>query len=258
MSPRRAPGPRVLLVAFLLLTGLLAGCSIGDAVPVADSRSASGPSGPSGSSAGPTGTAPGPTTAAPSDPVPDEPPTALFLGDSYTVGIGASSPEAGYVQRTAALLGWRAVTQGQGGTGYVNPSDGAGQTVYGGRLGEVAAAQPDIVVVQGSTNDAGRPWESVEAAATELYRGLRAAVPTARVVVLGPLAPPAVDPAAVGDIRNALARAAFEAGIPFIDPIAAGWLLPVDRLYADPVHPDDDGYRELGEDLALALRTIGF
>ncbi|WP_448615663.1 SGNH/GDSL hydrolase family protein [Modestobacter sp. URMC 112] len=255
MSPRRAPGPRVLLVAVLLLTGLLAGCSIEDAAPAADGLSRSGPA---ASSAGPTGTATGSTTATPSDPVPDEPPTALFLGDSYTVGIGASSPEAGYVQRTAALLGWRAVTQGQGGTGYVNPSDDTGQSVYGGRLAEVAAAQPDIVVVQGSTNDVGRPWESVEAAATELYRGLRTAVPTARVVVLGPLAPPGVDPVAVGDIRNAVARAAFAAGVPFIDPIAAGWLLPVDGLYADPVHPDDDGYRELGEDLALALRTIGF
>jgi acyl-CoA thioesterase-1 len=209
-----------------------------------------------------SGAAPGPGRSAPvmssASMAPVTQLTAVFLGDSYTAGVGASAPESGYAQRTAALMGWRAVVEGQGGTGYVNPSESRAQSVYTGRLARVTAAGPDVVVVQGSTNDAGRPWKSVEAAATELYGRLRVALPSARIVVLGPLAPPGVDPDAVGRIRNALARAASTAGVPFIDPIAAGWLLPADGLYADPGHPNDDGYRQLADHLARALRTAGF
>jgi lysophospholipase L1-like esterase len=226
----------VLAAVVLSLALAATGCSVGGPAPAADR---------------------GPHVTSAASMAPATQATAVFLGDSYTVGMGASATEAGYAERTAALMGWRAVVLGQGGTGYVNPSASSDQSVYSGRLGQVAAAEPDVVVVQGSTNDAGRPWEEIEAAATELYAGLRTVVPSARIVVLGPLSPPGLDPGAVNDVRNALARAAFATGVPFIDPIAAGWLLPADGLYADPVHPDDDGYRELAEDLARALRTAG-
>jgi acyl-CoA thioesterase-1 len=228
---------RLLLV--LLLGALLtsAGCS----------------SSPSGAATGPTAT--GPTaTAAPGTSASAQDPTVVFLGDSYTVGVGGT----GYVSRTAAELGWVAYAQGESGTGYRNPSTVPGQTVFGDRLAGVVAADPDVVVVQGSTNDVGQRPELVQAAAATLYAALHASLPSARLVVLGPLSPPDVDAGAVLALRNALVAAASAAGLPYIDPVAGGWLSPPDGLFADGIHPNDAGYAQLSDDLAAALHRLGY
>jgi lysophospholipase L1-like esterase len=178
----------------------------------------------------------------------------VFLGDSYTVGVGGT----GYVARTAAELGWVAYAQGESGTGYRNPSTTPGQTVFGDRIAGVVAADPDVVVVQGSTNDVGQRPRLVQAAAADLYAALHASLPLARLVVLGPLSPPDVDAGAVLALRNALAAAASEAGLPYIDPVAGGWLSPPDGLFADGIHPNDAGYAQLSDDLAAALHRLGY
>ncbi|CCH90113.1 conserved protein of unknown function; putative Esterase domain [Modestobacter italicus] len=178
----------------------------------------------------------------------------VFLGDSYTVGVGGT----GYVARTAAELGWVAYAQGESGTGYRNPSTTPGQTVFGDRIAGVVAADPDVVVVQGSTNDVGERPRLVQAAATDLYAALHTALPAARLVVLGPLSPPDVDAGAVLALRDALAAAASAAGLPYIDPVAGGWLTPPDGLFADGLHPNDAGYAQLSDDLAAALHRLGY
>lgn len=207
-----------------------------------------------GCSSPPSGaaTGPAPGTSGATAPAPD--PTVVFLGDSYTVGVGGT----GYVAQTAAELGWVAYAQGQSGTGYADPSTVPGQTVFGDRLAGVVAADPDVVVVQGSTNDVGERPELVQAAAASLYAALHVGLPTARVVVLGPLSPPNVPAGAVLALRNALAAAASTAGLPFIDPVAGGWLSPPDGLFADGIHPNDAGYAQLSDDLVRALRRLGY
>ena len=232
---------RLLLVLLLgtLLTS--AGCS----------SSPSGPpvAGPAGSAAP---AAPG-TSGAPT-PALAEDPTVVFLGDSYTVGVGGT----GYVTRTAAELGWVAYAQGESGTGYRNPSTTPGQTVFGDRIAGVVAADPDVVVVQGSTNDVGQRPRLVQAAAADLYAALHASLPAARLIVLGPLSPPDVDAGAVLALRDALSAAASAAGLPYIDPVAGGWLSPPDGLFADGIHPNDAGYAQLSDDLAAALHRLGY
>jgi lysophospholipase L1-like esterase len=178
---------------------------------------------------------------------------AVFLGDSYTVGFGGG----GYVTRTAQELGWTAVARGQSGTGYVNPSEVTGQSVYGDRVAELVAVHPGIVVVQGSTNDLGRPIGAIAIAARELYAQLARTLPDAKLVVLGPLAPPGVAQKDIGLIRDVLADAAHDAGLAFIDPIAQGWLQPPSGLFVDGVHPNDAGYAELADHLVAALRALG-
>jgi acyl-CoA thioesterase-1 len=181
-------------------------------------------------------------------------PVAVFLGDSYTA---ASDHGGGYALRTAEALGWTPVLEAVNGTGYVAAGGSSGGAPYGDRLAAVVADQPAVVVVQGSTNDVGSPVAAVGAAATTLYADLRARLPDAEVVVLGPTSPPGVDPAGLLAVRDVLEGAAAGAGLRFIDPVARGWLMPPDGLYGDPVHPNDTGYADLADDLAAALRTDG-
>ncbi|MBM7805818.1 lysophospholipase L1-like esterase [Geodermatophilus bullaregiensis] len=211
------------------------------------------------SAEGPTtpATPPTTTTAGTTPPAaPAEEVRAVFLGDSYTVGVGSDGPT--YAAQVADRLGWTQVEAAQSGTGYVSDGGGGDNAPFGGRVDDVVAADPDVVVVQGSTNDVGVDPAAVGAAAAALYAELAAAVPDADVVVLGPLAAPVVPRAAVEAVRDALAAAAGQAGVRFVDPIADGWLEPPDGLYADGLHPDEDGYARLADELAEDLRAAGW
>jgi acyl-CoA thioesterase-1 len=214
--------------------------------------------GPPAGRDGAVASASGPATSAAEPAAPSSPATvrAVFLGDSCTAGLGSDG--RGYVAATAAQLGWEAVAAGQSGTGYVDPGTAPGQAVYGERVAAVAAQDPDVVVVQGSTNDAGA-GDAVGPAASAVYAELQQLLPEAEIVVLGPLAPPAVEPAQLVAVRNALAAAASQAGLPFIDPITADWLQPVAGLYtSDGLHPNDAGYDRIAAELASELRDLGY
>ena len=179
---------------------------------------------------------------------------AAFLGDSYTV---ESLDGGGYVPATAQALGWTPVLDAISGTGYVATGNQADGAPYRDRVGDVVAEDPDIVIVQGSTNDVGTPAADVGEAAAQLYDDLERRLTDARIVAVGPTAPSGVDRAAVLAIRDALRTAAGDAAIPFIDPIAANWLTPGEGLYADAIHPNQAGYDEFADDLVFALRNAG-
>jgi lysophospholipase L1-like esterase len=87
--------------------------------------------------------------------------TALWVGDSFTVGEGAGvSAGSTYPFLVSERLGWRCAVDAQCGTGFLN--DGwAASADYARLLGrlpttarEVAA---DVVVVDAGRNDAGYP-----------------------------------------------------------------------------------------------------
>jgi len=205
----------------------------------------------SGSGDQPPRAAPAPAAA------PSAPGSAVVvLGDSFTVGVGSSTGR-GYLDHLAEDMAWSVTAAAESGTGYVSPSVVPGYQPYGGRVAELASLRPSLVVVQGSTNDVGRSAADVGRAADALYADLRTQLPGTPVVVVGPLDAPAVDPAGVRAVRDALAEAAEEAGLPFIDPIEGGWLQPPDGLYADGLHPDDQGYAEFADELAAALQDQG-
>src|SRR4051794_19196648 len=60
------------------------------------------------------------TPSAATTTAPASAPTVAFLGDSYTVGAGASAPERRWATLVAAARGWHELNFGQNGTGYVN------------------------------------------------------------------------------------------------------------------------------------------
>ncbi|MGY2080191.1 SGNH/GDSL hydrolase family protein [Modestobacter sp. SYSU DS0657] len=198
---------------------------------------------------GVTGTIVGPTTVS-------EATTVAFLGDSYTEGVG-SSDGAGYVSSTAHALGIVPIVFAEGGTGYVNPGDDPGESTYGERVAAVVAAKPDVVVVQGGTNDHAAPAERIADAASAVFAGLRAGLPDAVLVVLGPVNPPDLPREAVREVDAALAAAAEASDAVYIDALGEGWLEPADVHFGvGDTHPNDRGYSELADRLVADLEAL--
>jgi lysophospholipase L1-like esterase len=171
----------------------------------------------------------------------------VFLGDSWTVGVGASG-ERGYAPPAAERLGWAYELLGISGSGYV--SRGAGGP-FADRVDEAVGLGPDLVVVQGSLNDSGADPDQLERATADTLDRLGAAAGDGTaILVVGAPDTPGTDPAVIARINSAIAAAAAAAGLPFVDPAQEGWTDPADPgIWADPLHPDDAGHRLVAEAL---------
>lgn len=188
----------------------------------------------------------------------------LFVGASYTAGIGASAPEFGYAPVTARALGWSARVDAVPGTGYVNPgppSDGhPGDGTFAARLARLAPdPAPNILVLQGGRNDIGCPAPELRAAIQRTVALAKSRFRPAHIVLLGPI--PATLPPDHGELAVAheLAVVAGATGVTFIDPIAEGWInVHNQRGYVGdvPAHPDDAGYAYIAKRLVIDLDQL--
>jgi lysophospholipase L1-like esterase len=199
-----------------------------------------------------------PTTA------PTDPAVAVFLGDSYTQGWGASNPTMKWTTLVAHDAGWREVNQGQGGTGYVTTSGVSGCGLddcptYQDRVADVAAAAPDVVVIAGGQNDR---WALatdpalVQAAVDRTFSLLQEGLPNARIIAVGPsTAEPAT--AMITDLDGWVRAAADRVGaeyVSLIDPV----VIQSDMVTADGVHVNDAGHRAIADRvLATVLSRAG-
>ncbi|MGY1774396.1 SGNH/GDSL hydrolase family protein [Geodermatophilus sp. SYSU D00804] len=116
--------------------------------------------------------------------------TAVFIGDSWTEGTGADSPDRGWAPQVAQAEGWSIINAGQGGTGYVSdgPPEYPERAPLPDRVADVIAQDPDIVLVAAGINDAGRGYsdQQIIGAVEATLRPLREQLPDARVLVIGP------------------------------------------------------------------------
>jgi lysophospholipase L1-like esterase len=180
-----------------------------------------------------------------------EPPVAVFLGDSYTEGIGASVQERRWSTLVAGELGWEESNQGVSGTGYHTSS---GDAEYQGRVGQVLEDEPQIVVVSGGQNDFGTyaadPGGTVQAIAG-LYEALREELPRAQIVAVGPSTPASVDQTVLA-IDAAVRDAAAAADATYVSLLEPDVLTP-DMLLADQTHVDDRGHRAIADRVIAAL-----
>jgi lysophospholipase L1-like esterase len=181
-------------------------------------------------------------------------PVAAFLGDSYTSGTGAAVGRS-YGPITSRLMCWAFAPFGEGGTGYANPGDAPGESVYADRVPQVVAASPDVVIVQGSTND----YENDEAyaGAVRTFSALRAGLrPDVPIVAIGPIQTPDSRDELVAAASSGVARAAAENGVRFIDPVAEQWVPKDPTYFADGVHPNDRGHEMFATRAAEDLRSM--
>lgn len=128
-------------------------------------------------------------------PAPVRGPRVVFVGDSLIEGFGASNGGASsFCQRTFELLGWsNYLSSGVGGTGLLATSGGA--TNYRNRFNtDLVPFAPDIVIVQGSTNDSAGAFTATAMGdeVTAIIQTIRTLFPnclvfvTSQVAVNGP------------------------------------------------------------------------
>jgi lysophospholipase L1-like esterase len=196
-----------------------------------------------------------PFSGRPSVPIADDAPTVTFIGDSWTVGRGATDLY-GYAPRTADRLGRHARLLGVGGSGYSVP--GPHRNVFADRIKAAVASRPEIIVVQGSLNERRSTPQALARAATATLTDLRGrADPGTRILVVGASDNPGTSDATIDWINEAIGAAAAKAGLPFVDPAAQGWLDPADpRLWADTIHPSDLGYEAFARRLVPRLQEL--
>lgn len=197
---------------------------------------------------------------------------AVFVGDSYVGGTGATYVDGDYVAIASYLCGFQNPWQsGIGGTGYVNPG---AATPFISHISDVINANPDIVVIAGGTNDTGSSAATVQAAVLLYIQTLRAGLPTVPIVVLG-VWPKSTGPsAAVLTTEGAVSAAVTQFNDPLcvFEPIATdptgSWIFGTGNtgapagngnadLYigSDGTHPNDAGYDFLGRRSAVAVQS---
>lgn len=196
--------------------------------------------------------------------------TIAFLGDSVTEGHTTANPippTIPYPGPCATRLGWSGVNLGRGGTGYV--ATWGGYSAFRGRISDVVAAVPNVVIVEGGADDVPQSGISLASLMAELplfFSALVAAVPAAQIYVLTPWPCKGYRiPSEIAAATAAIVAAASVRGIPIIDwqpwstgtgyeghPIGDG---NADVYYStDNIHPGNVGMAYLGTRLAFAIK----
>lgn len=180
-------------------------------------------------------------------------PVAVFIGDGYAAGADSTAPAKRWTSLVAARLGWTEVNLGFAGTGYL--TTGATRANYIGSIPDVVAANPAIVVVSGGRNDVGQPEAAEKLAITTFLNALKAAVPTARIVVLSPVWDDDPVPAGLTAIAADLQAAAATTGVGYLD--IGQPLVSRTDLINDGTDPNDAGHAALADAAVAALAAAG-
>ena len=185
-------------------------------------------------------------------------PRALFFGDSYFIGGGCSPDRTRDMAAIAGRrLGYRPVVRGGGGTGFASANPEYGLPDYLGQIadGALDVRHPALVVIEGGSNDVGRPIARIRKNAGRVLNIARHKYPHARLVLVGPM-DPRDGYADSTPINNALRRVAKRHAVPYIDDQT--WLQDKPgQLCSDYDHPTYAAHERLGRLLARALRRAG-
>lgn len=177
------------------------------------------------------------------------------IGDSYSARL---SPDIRpYWEILGEQLSWSVKTFAVPGTGYVNATN-RGRPYEAQQLEGIVSFSPDLVIVEGSRNDAGAPRATLTDSATSLYQHLSQRLPGATVVVLGPMTPlNESSPAQQIEferLRDIVRDAAAESRLPFIDPLGERWLdIRPGLVGPDHIHPSAEGQAEISSRFRSAL-----
>lgn len=188
---------------------------------------------------------------------PGSPPGKTFavVGDDYALGDGAGWAR-GWVLRLGEQMCWRlGTTSMEPGTGFVAALQ-PGVTSYPQRLDGVDVSGADYILVEGGANDFLATSEDITAAADATFKALREKNPNAKIVAIGPLVVPRrAESGEYGRVSAAIATAAQQNGVLYVDPVAEQWLTDESLFFG--VVPNSDGYVEFARRLKGDLDQAG-
>ena len=205
--------------------------------------------------------------------------TVIFLGDSITQGIAASSPDKIYHSVAARELGFaKCVNAGLSGTRIARqnkPTDPASFDEDFNKRADALSEKADLVVVVGGTNDFGHgdaPFGKMSDSTADTFCGACRRLFTVLLQKYGKGRVAAVTPMHRPDEKNekngktladyaaALRSIAQEMGVPVLDMQENHVLDPnTERgaaLFTDGVHPNDAGHEIFGRVVAEFLRSL--
>ncbi|WP_295822962.1 SGNH/GDSL hydrolase family protein [uncultured Microbacterium sp.] len=211
-----------------------------------------------GCAADPTAPAALPTFAAPAleaSPSPSSTPTGplrvVSLGDSLMSGFGLE-PQQAWPTLLAARAHVSLTNLACPGMGFVVQGDCG--TAYAGLVPAVAALQPQLLVVESSSNDFWEDEDEIRIDTADTVDQLRAAAPDARIIGLSTIWND--DPDVPTDTKvtsDALKDAVEKVGGTFIDvgqPLAGH----PEWMQEDDVHPTPRGQRAIEQTVMSALQ----
>jgi lysophospholipase L1-like esterase len=179
-----------------------------------------------------------------------------FYGDSYTLGVGATNPAKRWSTIVCAERGWREFNPSINGLGFVRNRRNFGD---GDLPSQIVESNPDIVFVTMGLNDnfgfvADADRIRVQISTDLEY--LRLALPMVRFIVVEPFWYTDDRPDSLSVITGWV-KAAAE----FIDADyvvgASHWLEHhPEWMAADGLHPNDDGYERMAEQMDVALAAL--
>jgi lysophospholipase L1-like esterase len=183
-------------------------------------------------------------------------PVAAFLGDSYTSGyVEAGIGQAGWPALVGEAYGWRTENLAVPGTGFVNP--GWTNQPMRTHIAAVIRLNPGIIFVAAGHNDRRFGSAAAAKAADAVLDQLRAGLPDAILVVIGPIWQDGSPATSVIEIRGHLKARAAVIGALFIDPLRGRWFAGSAHRFIGPdgVHPTDAGHRHIAQLVLASLRA---
>jgi hypothetical protein len=200
------------------------------------------------------------TTSTAAGSTPSEPiHNVLFIGASYTAGLGATPRTEGYAYVVGRDPGWTARVDGVSGTGFLNPGPLGGETFADRVVKDPIHPHPDVVVFQGGRNDVAYSSDKLRAAAIATAELTHKRFIGAQVVFLGPIPAHVPAPADQLAVASTLRSAAAASKSVFIDPIEQGWITADNQeAYVGHVagHPDNDGYAYIAGHVLTDLKAL--
>lgn len=163
----------------------------------------------------------------------------VVIGDSYSAGLGLTSPETSWPSRLPGAVHVAAFS----GSGFSEGASGCGRVAFADRAPATLHGAVDLVVVEGGLNDFDQPAADIRAGFDRLLGELRAY----RVVLVGPASAPS-RAAAVPRVDRLLAGLAERHGVQYVE--MSGLELPYldDKLHLTPA-----GHRTFGDAVAAAI-----
>ncbi|MBG6108246.1 SGNH/GDSL hydrolase family protein [Frigoribacterium sp. CG_9.8] len=191
-------------------------------------------------------------------PVVAAPIRVLTIGDSIMNGFGLNKADA-WPGLLATANGWNLTSLACDGAGFLAPGspDECGNT-FGAVIRSAAVTDsdlhPDLIIIEGSSNDFGQSDPELLAATLSALADLRSEFPDAEIIGLSTVWSESEPPSQLADINSQMQRAVTAVGGHYLD-IAQPFSEQPQFLQDDDVHPTAAGQQVLATAIQTAITT---